>query len=47
MTSIFQFVIVLLVVIGVIFLAFIKILRSQDVATLFGMIIGYLLGKGK
>jgi len=46
MTSIFQFTIILVVVVGVLVLACMKILRPQDVTGLYGMIIGYLLGKG-
>ncbi len=46
MNSTFQFVIVLVVVIGVLFLTYTEKLRAQDATTLIGMIVGYLLGKG-
>jgi len=41
----FQFIIVLVVVIGVLFLTYTEKLRAQDATTLIGMIVGYLLGK--
>lgn len=46
MNSVFQFVLVLIVVIGVVFLTYTEKLHAQDATTLIGMIVGYLLGKG-
>lgn len=46
MNSTFQFVIVLVVLIGVCFLTYTEKLRAQDAAALIGMIVGYVLGKG-
>jgi xanthine/uracil permease len=47
MNSTFQFVLVLVVVLGILLLTYTEKLRKQDATTLIGMIVGYLLGKGK
>jgi hypothetical protein len=46
MDSTYQFVIVIVVVVGVIFLTYAEKLRAQDATTLLGLIVRYLLGKG-